>query len=239
MHSTPWPLTARRDPDGALVIGDVPAARPRSRDHGSPLWVVDEVDLREPLPRAYVDGVPRGGPSATHPRRGVRRGSCRSSARRGCSVDVASGGELHSADIAGIPMAQVVLHGNAKSIEELARRSRLGVGRIVVDSFVELTRLERDRRRAGHVFDDLAAHHARDRRPHARVRPHRPRRLQVRVHAVAWPRGPRRSRRRSPANTSACGASTPTSGRRSSAPTRSWPTPTSLLDLLARWRERT
>jgi diaminopimelate decarboxylase len=56
-------------------------------------------------------------------------------------LDVASGGELHVALSAGVPADHLVLHGNNKSVEELATALEVGVGRIVVDSYDEVARL--------------------------------------------------------------------------------------------------
>ena len=44
---------------------------------------------------------------------------------------------------AGVPADRLVLHGNNKSTEELAAALSVGVGRIVVDSFDEIDRIER------------------------------------------------------------------------------------------------
>jgi diaminopimelate decarboxylase len=60
----------------------------------------------------------------------------------GMAIDVSTGGELHVALAAGVPGARLVLHGNNKSEAELARALEVGVGRIVVDSFDEIDRLE-------------------------------------------------------------------------------------------------
>jgi diaminopimelate decarboxylase len=60
----------------------------------------------------------------------------------GLLLDVATGGEALVADRAGFPPARVVLHGNDKSTAELDLALGLGVGRIVVDSFDELDRIE-------------------------------------------------------------------------------------------------
>jgi diaminopimelate decarboxylase len=59
------------------------------------------------------------------------------------AIDVSTGGELHVALAAGVPAARLVLHGNNKSEAELSRALAAGVGRIVVDSFDEIDRLER------------------------------------------------------------------------------------------------
>ena len=60
----------------------------------------------------------------------------------GLHLDVATGGELHVALAAGFPPERLVLHGNNKSLEELRAAIGAGVGRIVVDSFDELDRLD-------------------------------------------------------------------------------------------------
>ena len=64
----------------------------------------------------------------------------------GLHLDVATGGELHVALHAGFPAERIVFHGNNKSDAELDAALDAGVGRIVVDSFDELDRLERSRR---------------------------------------------------------------------------------------------
>ena len=63
-------------------------------------------------------------------------------AEEGLDLDVATGGELHVALHAGFPAERIVLHGNNKSSDELRAALDAGVGRIVVDSFDELDRLE-------------------------------------------------------------------------------------------------
>ncbi|WP_419926109.1 diaminopimelate decarboxylase [Candidatus Poriferisocius sp.] len=57
-------------------------------------------------------------------------------------LDVATGGELFVAKAAGLPGDRLVMHGNNKSADELAAAVEAGVGRIVVDSFDELDRLD-------------------------------------------------------------------------------------------------
>ena len=102
----------------------------------------------------------------------------------GMHLDVATGGELHVALAAGVPAERLVLHGNNKSTEELRRAREAGVGRIVVDSFDELDRLDALHAADGLVPPGAAPGHARRRGAHPRVRAHRAGRLEVRVHAV-------------------------------------------------------
>ena len=150
MHASPWPITATRDDDGVLVVGGVRMTDLADR-YGTPLWVVDEDDLRTRC-RAYRDAFP-GVDVAYASKAWCTVGILQIVVEEGLWVDVASGGELHTADVAGVPMDQVVFHGNAKSVDELRMAGRLGVGRIVVDCLEELDRLEQVGTELGHVFD--------------------------------------------------------------------------------------
>jgi diaminopimelate decarboxylase len=62
-------------------------------------------------------------------------------AGEGLWCDVASGGELHLALNAGFPAERIVVHGNAKSDEELRAALDRRVGLIVVDNFDEIERI--------------------------------------------------------------------------------------------------
>ncbi len=64
-------------------------------------------------------------------------------AEEGMCIDVSTAGELHVALAAGVSPGRIVLHGNNKSEEELARALEVEVGRIVVDSFDEIGLLEK------------------------------------------------------------------------------------------------
>jgi len=64
-------------------------------------------------------------------------------ADQGVGLDVVSGGELLVAQRAGAPMEHVSFHGNNKSEDELRLALELGVGRVVLDNWSELRRLER------------------------------------------------------------------------------------------------
>jgi diaminopimelate decarboxylase len=64
-------------------------------------------------------------------------------AEEGLCLDVCSDGELTVALRAGFDPARLGYHGNTKNEPELRRAVAEGVGRIIVDSFDELDRLER------------------------------------------------------------------------------------------------
>jgi diaminopimelate decarboxylase len=63
--------------------------------------------------------------------------------QEGLHLDVAGGGEILTALAAGADAAKLVLHGNAKSDEELVMAIANGVGLIVIDNFDDIDRLER------------------------------------------------------------------------------------------------
>ena len=58
-------------------------------------------------------------------------------------MDVATGGELAVALQSGFPPRRMVFHGNNKSLRELVMAVEAGVGRVVVDSFDEMDRIDR------------------------------------------------------------------------------------------------
>ena len=138
----PWgllPGSAAVGDDGWLTIGGCSTAE-LVREHGTPLFVYDEDHLRARCREAvatFGDGVSYAGKAFL----------CLAMARlvheEGMHLDVATGGEMHVALSAGVPADRLVLHGNNKSEAELARAREHDVGRIVVDSFDELDRLDR------------------------------------------------------------------------------------------------
>ncbi len=135
-----WPRTAHRA-DGALVLGGV-GVRELAAQYGTPLFACDEEDFR---------GRCRDFREAFGDRAGVfyaaKAFCCRAVLRwvteEGLGVDVCTGGELEVALRAGVDPAMITLHGSNKLPDELDRAVAVGVGHIVVDSFDEISRLER------------------------------------------------------------------------------------------------
>lgn len=145
---TPWPLTSR-DVDGVMTVGGVSVAD-LADDHGTPLWVVDESDFRARC-RSYRTAFPDVD-VAYASKAWCVTGLLQIAAEEGLWIDVASGGELRTAVNAGVAMDRVVFHGNNKSEDELRMAAELGVGRIAVDGFSELDRLERIGIDLDHIF---------------------------------------------------------------------------------------
>jgi diaminopimelate decarboxylase len=132
------PMTAEVDAGGQLRIGGVGLVD-LADEHGTPLFVYDEAHLRAKC-REAVAAWGEGVAYATKAFLCVAM--ARLATEEGMWLDVSTGGELHVALHAGVAPDRLVLHGNNKSEEELAAAIRLGVGRIVVDSFDEVDRLE-------------------------------------------------------------------------------------------------
>ncbi len=107
---------------------------------GTPVFVYDEEHLR----RRCREAVAAWGSGVAYASKAFL---CQAMARlayeEGMMIDVSTEGELHVAVSAGVPPTRLVVHGNNKSEAELSRAVQLGVGRIVVDSFDEIARLER------------------------------------------------------------------------------------------------
>ncbi len=132
------PLTSRIDGRGGLSVGGVDLVG-LAEEHGTPLFVYDEEHLR----RRCREAVAAFGDGAAYASKAFL---CRAMAalahEEGMCLDVSTGGELQVALAAGVPAERLVLHGNNKSEAELATSLQVGVGRIVVDSFDEIERLE-------------------------------------------------------------------------------------------------
>ena len=125
--------------DGRLTIGGCDVVG-LAEEFATPLFVYDEAHLRAACREAMAawgDGV------AYATKAFLCVAMARLAHEEGMCLDVSTGGELHVALTAGVPASQLVLHGNNKSTEELAAALSVGVGRIIVDSFDEIDRIER------------------------------------------------------------------------------------------------
>ncbi len=134
-----FPLTAAVDERGWLQVGGCDLVG-LAEQLGTPLFVYDETHLRtrcREAVEAWGDGV------AYATKAFLCVAMARLAHEEGMCLDVSTGGELHVALSAGVPAERLVLHGSNKSDEELAAALAVGVGRIIVDSFDEIDRLER------------------------------------------------------------------------------------------------
>jgi diaminopimelate decarboxylase len=125
---TVYPQDSRVE-DGRLSIGGCDAGE-LAREFGTPAYVVAEDDLRA---RAREFAGASDARIVYASKAFPCTAALRVFAEEGLMVDVASGGELHLALAAGFDPADIVLHGNAKSHDELRAAVDAGVGLIVID----------------------------------------------------------------------------------------------------------
>jgi diaminopimelate decarboxylase len=141
-----WPIGLTRVDDGQLALNgrDVPAL---VADSGTPVFLLDESDFRSRA-RAYATAFANA--DVYYASKAFSSVAVLSWVdQEGLGLDVATGGELAVAERAGFPMERVLFHGNNKSVDELTRAVRLGVGRVVIDSTEEIRRLARCAEEAG------------------------------------------------------------------------------------------
>src|SRR3954447_22355158 len=133
-----WSQTAQKV-DGELHVGGL-SVPDLVANVNTPAYVLDEADFRARA-RAFRDAF-----AAYDVFYAGKAFLCTAVAQwvheEGLSLDVCSDGELTVALRAGFDPARIGYHGNNKSLVELRRAVAAGVGRIVVDSFDEISRLE-------------------------------------------------------------------------------------------------
>ena len=133
-----WPHTASRAPDGEISVGGIRLTE-LAETYGTPAYILDEADVRYRC-RAYRAAFP-GAEVAYAGKAFLCRAMAEWIAGEGLSLDVCSAGELAVAAAVGFPAKRIILHGNAKSPEDLHAAFRYGVRRIVADSVAEIIRL--------------------------------------------------------------------------------------------------
>jgi diaminopimelate decarboxylase len=138
-----FPLGSRCSESGRLELGGCDAIE-LAREFGTPAYVVAEDDLRARA-RAFLAAGRDAGHADLHVCFASKAFPCTAVlevfAQEGLWCDVASRGELHLALGAGFPAERIVVHGNAKSREELSQALDERVGLLVIDNFDEIERL--------------------------------------------------------------------------------------------------
>ena len=132
------------DSGGVLTVGGC-RLDDLAAEFGTPVMVVDANVLRQRA-RDYLAAFRSRWPcsdvafaSKAFPCTAVQR----LMAEEGLHLDVAGGGEIITALAAGADPSRMVLHGNAKTDEELELAVANGVGLVVVDNADDIDRLER------------------------------------------------------------------------------------------------
>ena len=135
------PLTTKINEAGNLEIGGCDLVE-LAEKYGTPLYVIDEKTLRA-VCADYKKAFKK------YPKVNMMFAS-KALCTMGTSVildsegfgfDVVSAGEIYTVYKAGVDMSKVLFNGNNKSVDELSLALKLGVGRISVDNFFELSLL--------------------------------------------------------------------------------------------------
>ena len=151
-----WPASARRDGDGRIEVGGVALADLAER-HGTPLYVLDEAEVRTRARRALAAfrAPARAAGADAHVyyagKSFLSADVVRWMRQEGLRLDVCTEGELALALAAGFPAEDLGLHGNDKSDAEIESAIEAGVGAVVLDSAEEVGRVADAARRAGRV----------------------------------------------------------------------------------------
>lgn len=135
------PLTTKINKTGNLEIGGCDLVK-LAEEYGTPLYVIDEYTIRQ-ICKDYKNAF-----------KNYEKVNMMYASKALCSIataaiiadegfgfDVVSAGEIYTVYKAGVDMSKVLFNGNNKSYDEIALAIKLGVGRISVDNFFELSLL--------------------------------------------------------------------------------------------------
>ncbi len=136
--------------EGRLIIGGCDACD-LAASFGTPLYVYDETALRATAQqfldaaRAHLPGGCVSFSSKAFPNMAVER----LLHGMGFDIDVSSGGELEVALRAGVPASAIVMHGNNRSAQEIARAVEEGVRCLSIDALPDVAAIAAEAARQG------------------------------------------------------------------------------------------
>lgn len=149
------PVTARVNDYGNIEIGGCDLLD-LAQKYDTPLYVLDEATIRS-ICSDYKKAFSK------YPKVNMMYASkalCTMAtsallADEGFGFDVVSAGEIYTVYKAGVDMKKVLFNGNNKSFDELVLALKLGVGRISVDNFFELSLLDEIAKSQNQIVDIL------------------------------------------------------------------------------------
>ncbi len=137
------PIGSRVGDRGRLEVGGCDVVE-LAREFGTPAYAYAVDDVRSRA-RAYLEAFGSRAADAEivyASKAAPITALCALLAGEGLSIDVASGGELHTAFRAGFDPGRIHMHGNNKSETELRLAVEAGVGHLICDSLAEIERLD-------------------------------------------------------------------------------------------------
>jgi len=133
------PMTAEINTEGHLVVGGCDLVS-LAEQFGTPLYILDEATVRQSC-QQYRQAFAKIYPGSAHVLYATKAWNCLALCalmlQEGLGLDVASGGELYTAQQAGATGQDLYVHGNAKTHAELGMCLDAGAT-VVVDSEYEL-----------------------------------------------------------------------------------------------------
>lgn len=134
-----WPRTSRAaGPAGLASVGGVPL-RQLAAEYGTPAYILDEQDIRQRA-RAYRAAA-GDGEVAYSAEAFLCRFMARCAEEEGLALAVRSAGELGVAASTAFPAERIILHGPAKTPEDIRAALDYRVGRVVIENLAEIPRL--------------------------------------------------------------------------------------------------
>lgn len=136
------PITARVNTKGNLEIGGCDCVE-LAQKYETPLYVIDETTLRticREYKKAFKEYEKVNMMYAS--KAFLTKAIAKIISSEGFGFDAVSGGEIYTIHKSGIDLKNVLFNGNNKSYDELEMAVELGVGRISVDNFFELSLLD-------------------------------------------------------------------------------------------------
>lgn len=135
------PITMKVNSNDNLEVGGCDLVE-LAEKYGTPLYVFDEVTLRticKEYKKAFKEYEKVNMMYAS--KAFMSMAIAKVIASEGFGFDAVSGGEIYTLYKAGIDMSKVLFNGNNKSYDEIELALKVGVGRISVDNFFELSLL--------------------------------------------------------------------------------------------------
>ena len=135
------PVTTKVNSSGRLEIGGCDLVT-LAEKYGTPLYVIDEKTLRSICNDYKKSFSAYSKIKMMYASKALcTLATSKIIADEGFGFDVVSGGEMYTVYKSGVDMSKVLFNGNNKSYDELVLGLELGVGRISVDNFFELSLL--------------------------------------------------------------------------------------------------
>jgi len=136
------PVTLKVNENSHLELGGCDLVQ-LAKKYGTPLYVYDEETIRS-MCRAYKEAFKGYGKINMQfaAKSLMTQAICKIVESEGFGFDLVSGGEIYTAQSAGVNLEKSLFNGNNKSFDELNMALECGVGRISVDNFYELSMLD-------------------------------------------------------------------------------------------------